>query len=118
MESDPAFQKSKQLKKLTFANLEKLLESALEKRAFKGLNFGKPELGKYVIVEFSVNDAKDGRQEYDSQKALKKLVKDTLAETNWRLMSDSIQYRLGILIGRLKAYEREEELLELVKSGK
>src|SRR5579872_4074242 len=42
MESDPAFQKSKQLKKLTFANLEKLLETALEKGEFKGLKFGKP----------------------------------------------------------------------------
>jgi hypothetical protein len=30
-------------------------------------------------------------------------------------MSDGIYYRLGILSGRLKAYEREEDLVGLVK---
>jgi hypothetical protein len=30
-------------------------------------------------------------------------------------MSDGIHYRLGILTGRLKAYEREEDLVEVVR---
>ena len=32
----------------------------------------------------------------------------------WRLMSDGIHYRLGLLGGRLRAYEREEELVTIV----
>jgi hypothetical protein len=38
-----------------------------------------------------------------------------LAGTNWRLMSEGVTDRLGYLQGRLKAYETEEDLLELVK---
>ena len=39
--------------------------------------------------------------------------------TNWRLMSDGISYRLGYLNGRVKAYEGEEAMKELViKNGK
>ena len=30
-------------------------------------------------------------------------------------MSDGISYRLGFLIGRFHAYEREEDLVELVR---
>lgn len=37
------------------------------------------------------------------------------ADTNWRLMTDGISYRTGILTGRLRAYETEEDLLRLVK---
>ncbi len=58
---------------------------------------------------------KGDREEYDSKKALKKLIEGILADTTWRLMSDGISYRLGILTGRLKAHEREEDLMKLVK---
>jgi hypothetical protein len=45
---------------------------------------------------------------------LQKLVKKTLIGTNWRLMTQGIDYRLGLLSGRLRAYESEEDLLKLV----
>ena len=48
-----------------------------------------------------------------SEDTLKKLIKEALADTNWRLMSDGIHYRLGYLSGNLKAYEQEEDLFEL-----
>ncbi len=34
----------------------------------------------------------------------------TLVDTNLRLMSDGIHHRLGYLNGRVRAYEREEDL--------
>jgi hypothetical protein len=49
-----------------------------------------------------------------SKRTLKKLVDAALKDTNWRLMSDGISYRLGYLSGRLRAYEREEDLKDLV----
>ena len=52
-----------------------------------------------------------------SQKVLSKAVEKALLNTNWRLMSEGISYRLGYLNGRLRAYEREEDLLNLVKRG-
>jgi hypothetical protein len=82
------------------------------------MKFKKERGGQFVIIDFSVNETKDDRKEYDSQNALKKLIKGILEDTNWRLMSDGIHYRLGILTGRLKAYEREEDLVEVVRKKK
>jgi hypothetical protein len=45
---------------------------------------------------------------------LKKLIQKALEDTNWRLMSEGISYRLGYLKGRLRAYESEEDLKKLV----
>ena len=79
-------------------------------------DLGKPDVGRDVTVEFSAQDAKPERKEYDSIHELQKLIKSELEPTNWRLMSDGIQYRLGFLTGRLHAYEREEDLLKLAQT--
>jgi hypothetical protein len=62
-----------------------------------------------------VLETKDNRNEYDSQRILKKIIRGLLKDTNWRLMSEGINYRLGILTGRLKAYEREEDLIKILR---
>lgn len=115
-EKDPVFQKSQKLKKLKVNQLKELIEKTIEPEGYKDLQFGKPEMGQYVIIDFTVNDTKDDRQEYNSESTLKKLIKKTLEDTTWRLMSDGVNYRLGILTGRLKAYEREEDLMKLVNT--
>lgn len=114
-EKNPIYQKAKQLKTLKIGQLKELLEKTIEKEGYQDLAFAKPDMGQYVIIDFSVNDTKDDRQEYDSTHILQKLVKKTLEDSNWRLMSEGISYRLGILTGRLKAYEREEDLVGLVQ---
>ncbi|HMS23002.1 MAG TPA: hypothetical protein PKA38_04555 [Candidatus Levybacteria bacterium] len=117
-EKDPDYQKVKQLKSLKIGQLKELLEKTIEKEGYQDLKFDKPEIGQFVIIEFSVNDMKEDRQQYDSQKTLKKMITRVLEDTTWRLMSDGISYRLGILTGRLKAFEREEDLVKLVKPEK
>ncbi len=114
-DNNPLIQKARQLKSLTVIQLGKLLADTIEKEGYADLKFGKPEMGQYIIIDFSVNETKEDRKGYDSQNTLKKLIKSALEDTNWRLMSDGIQYRLGILTGRLKAYEREEDLAKLVE---
>jgi len=114
-ENDPIYQKAKQLKILKVGQLKELLEVTLEKEAYKDLAFAKPDIAQYVIIDFSVNDMDGNRKEYDSVNKLKKLLKTLLEDTNWRLMTDGIHYRLGVLTGRLKAYEQEEDLMQLVK---
>lgn len=111
---NPVFQKAKKFKQLKASQLKELLEKTIEEQGYKELQFGKPEMGQFVIIDFTVNDIKDERKEYDSTNTLKKLIKSVLEDTTWRLMSDGIQYRLGILTGRLKAYEREEDLMKLI----
>lgn len=114
-EKDPVFQKAKKLKKLKLNQLKDLISKAIADNGYTDLEFSRPEMGKFVIVEFSATDSKDDREEYDSTHTIKKVIKSALENTNWRLMSDGIHYRLGIVSGRLKAYEREEDLMSLVK---
>jgi len=107
-----------ELKKPKIAELIPLLAPALEKVGYIELSLDKPEMGKDVFIGFSCLDNKSGREDYDSRKTLKKLVDKTLVDTNWRLMSDGISYRLGYLNGRLRAYEREDDLKDLVVKSK
>lgn len=112
------YQKSIRLKKLSIVELEKLLSEKLEKKNYIKLSFDKPEMGQLVIVPFSAQDANTSRKGYDSANELRKLIKITLEDTNWRLMSDDISYRLGYVTGKLKGVESEEDFLELAGKRK
>jgi len=102
------------IKKLTIAELQNLLNPVIEKAGYIKFELGKPEVQRDVVVEFSLQDNKPGRSEYDSAHGLQKLIKNALEDTNWRLMSDGVNYRLGFLSGRLRGVEGEDRLRELV----
>lgn len=102
------------LKKLNIADLEKFLTKALEKEGYIKLDLAKPEIRRDIIINFTIQDSKESRKEYDSETTLRKLFNKNLENTNWRLMSDGIDFKLGILTGRLRGYEHEEDLLKLV----
>jgi uncharacterized Zn finger protein (UPF0148 family) len=108
----------KEMKKPKIAELSELLSPALKKAGYIEFSLDKPEMGKDVYVGFNCLDSKSGRADNESRKTLKKLVETVLEETNWRLMSDGISYRLGYLNGRLRAYENEEDLKNLVSKSK
>ena len=115
---DKAYQTAVNLKRLTVLEIEKLLTEKLEKEKYVKFTLDKPDMGRFVTIPFNVLDANSTRNPNISEATLKKLLKDTLEDTNWRLMSDGIRYRLGYLSGTLKAYEQEEDLLELVGAKK
>lgn len=104
----------KEIKKPKIAELAGILSPALKKAKYTELSFDKPEIGKDVFVEFSCLDSKPDRNDRDSRKALAETVEKALEETSWRLASSGISYRLGYLTGRLRAYEREEDIRQLV----
>jgi len=106
------------IKKLTISELQNLLEPVIEKAGYSKLEFEKPELQKDVILGFSLQDAKSGRNDMESAYELKKLIKKTLEDTNWRLMSDGVSYRLGFLTGRLRGMEGEENFKKLILNNK
>ncbi len=112
----------KEMKKPKIAELTTILAPALEKAGYIDFSLDKPEIGKDVVVGFNCLDGENDRNDRDSEKLLKKTVEIALEDTNWRLMSDGISYRLGYLNGRLRAYEHEEDLKKLVerdiKTGK
>jgi len=109
------YKKLAQIKKLSVVGLERPLLPKLEKEDYIKLELSKPKMERDVVIGFTVQDNKEDWKEYDSCSQLKKLLKQTLENTNWRLMSDGIFYRLGILTGRLRGYENDEDLLKLIK---
>ena len=106
------------LKKLTIVSLEELLIPLCEKSKYVKFHFGEPEMGINLILPFTVHDANSERIDRASSHDLQKIIKKALSDTNWRLMTGGISYRMGILTGRLRAYEKEEDLLKLVSNKK
>jgi hypothetical protein len=94
--------------------LEKLLNKSLSKTNYIKMTFDKPEINQHVIIPFTVQDSDAKRNQRTSEYELKKIVRKTLLNTNWRLMTDGVNYRLGYLSGRLKGYENQEDLMNLV----
>jgi hypothetical protein len=109
-----SYDKVNNLNKLKISALKELLSKKLNKHNYTNLDFKAPEIDKNVIINFTVQDNLSNREDMASQYECKKLIKKTLINTNWRLMSEGISCRLGILNGRLRGYEREEDLLKLV----
>lgn len=105
----------KQVKKLKIAQLKELLEPIFAKDGYSNFKFGDPQIGREVSLEFSCLDTKDDREEYQSKKTLHKAIEKALEETNWRVMSAGVSYRLGFLTGSLRAYESEEDLKKIVE---
>lgn len=115
VEHKDVFDAIKEIKKLKIAQLAEILRPVVEKAGYSEFKLDQPELGREVAVGFSCLDAKPEREEYNSKKELQKLIGKTLDDTNWRLMSEGISYRVGYLTGRLRAYESEKELRRLVE---
>jgi hypothetical protein len=110
----PLREKVANIKKITIPELETILAPIFEENQYIKFHLKDPEVGRELAVPFVAYDGKS-RNEYDSSKTLEKLIKKALEGTNWRLMSDGVRYRLGMLEGRLRAYEKEEDLFKLVK---
>jgi DNA-directed RNA polymerase subunit M/transcription elongation factor TFIIS len=113
-ENSDVYDAVKDIKQLKVAQVIEQLRLATEKMNYIEFKFGDPQLGREVIIDFNCLDASPDRDEAHSKKELQKAIKNCLADTNWRLMSDGVSYRLGYLTGQLKAYEGEEELKKLV----
>lgn len=108
------YEKIEKLQKLTIPQVKQLIVDALEKYQYQNLSFEKPTMNKYVSLEFSLEESETDNQ-YASTQKLKKIIIKSLSGTNWRLMSQGIIYRLGLMSGTLRAYETKEDLLKLVK---
>lgn len=105
----------KQVKRLKIAQLKEVLEPIFTKDGYSDFKLGDPQIGREVSLDFSCLDTKDDREEYQSKKTLHKVIESILEDTNWRMMSAGVNYRLGFLTGSLRAYESEEDLKKLVE---
>ncbi len=106
------------IKKLNINEIEQLLKTGLEKEQYGRLHFNAPEIGKILVVPFTLQNFQENRSERDRIFGLRKLIQNLLAPTNWRLMTDGIYNQLGILSGRLRGYDQHYELADLVERNK
>jgi len=107
-------EKLQHIQKLTLDQVNKKLSVVLEHHNYSNLLFGEAQIEKDIRIGFQVQDSA-GRNEHDSRIGLQKLITKTLKGTNWKLMTGGMSYRLGILIGRLRGFDKEKDLLELAR---
>ena len=107
------YDKIDKLKKLTIPQLKQHIVETLKDQNYSNLFFEQSRMEVIVSVGFTLEDATT-QNEYDSRTKLSRILKKSLEDTNWRLMNEGVHYRLGILSGRLRIYEKEEELLKLI----
>ena len=112
------YQQAMKLKKISILEMEKLIFDVITPQKYIRFALSQPVMGRFVEVPFTAQDTDDKRQEYDSRNQLKKLIINALEGTNWRLMSDGITGRLGVLSGRLKGLEQESDLMGVIKDEK
>jgi hypothetical protein len=110
------FDKFAEVKKLNIAGLEKLLKPALKKAGYGDFHITMSPPAQQIILNFSVRDMEEKREEHDSRKTLKKTIEGILENKNWALTSEGVSYRLGLLDGRIRGYESKEDLEQLTKS--
>jgi transcription elongation factor Elf1 len=110
------YDKVAKISRLRIAEVEKLLLDVATKNDYAKFQFGKPEISRYFIVEFSAEDIKPSREEYESKHNLQKACEHALKDTNWRVMSDGVSYRSGYLTGRVRCYEKDEDIVALIRN--
>lgn len=104
-----------EIEKINLPQLEERLSKFTEENNFKKFQFKTPIMGRNVIVEFSIQDG-SSRTEKESKKVLVKIIQKYLFKTNWRLIAtENLDYRLGVISGKIKAYESDEDFLMLAK---
>ncbi len=114
-EADPVYQQAMKLKKISIVDMEKLIVDAVTPQKYIRFTLGQPIMGRFIEVSFTVQEGDSSRHEYDSRNELRKLIIKALEGTNWRLMSDGITFRLGVLAGRLKGLENPDDIADSLK---
>jgi hypothetical protein len=111
---DPAFEELSKLKKMTISEIEKSINEKFESSNYSHISFDKPENGQFFIIPFALQDNDSKRRKEDSEKQVISLINEALMQTNWRLITNSVSYRLGYITGSLRGYESEKEFLDLL----
>lgn len=106
------YEKAAQIEKINIWEAQKRMKALLKGKKFVKPKFGEPNMGQDVTCEFRVYEADPAREEKDACKDLEKVIAKAFENTNWKLMSDGISYRMGILTGRIRGMEKEKDILK------
>jgi len=111
------YELAKKIKRLTVNELSDLLAKELLVFDYKGLMITNTDMSRDLVLTFTIQDAKSGRTESASCSDLKKAIKKVIENTNWRLMTEGVTYKLGLLTGRLRGIDDEKTLVNDLKNN-
>lgn len=106
----------KDIKTLNLAGLKLLMQQSLKKAGFGELVTSDPSKGyRGISINFTAQDTRTDRDERSAKKAFKESAIVALQVTNWRLLESTIEASLGLITGRIKGYQNQSELREVVE---
>jgi len=104
------------IKRFTIAELEEYLLPILAEKWFVNFSLWKAEIDKDIYVYFTVIDKSDKNQKYSSRIRLRKIINESLNNTNWFFMNSwRLEEKLWIIQWRLKWIDNNDELLKLIQ---
>jgi len=101
-------EKMKKIKTLTLPQLERKLCRLFIKEKYVKFVLGEPKVSDDITVSFSIQDPVKKRTELSSKKLLKSTIKNALNNTNWELTASGVDYKLGVLTGKLRGIEEKK----------
>ncbi len=114
-ENKTLYEKAANTERLNIFEAQKRMKDSVKKSKFTKLKFEDPNMGTDVTCEFRVYETNPDREEKQACKDLETLISEAFNNTNWKLMSDGISYRMGILRGRIRGLEKEKDILKNIK---
>lgn len=102
------------VEQVNLPKLEDRLTKLAEELRYIKFKFDNHSTEKYLSVSFSLQDPTD-RTENESSKIIVDAIQQALFHTNWRLMNRGVDYRLGLITGKLRAYAGEEGLMKIAR---
>ncbi|MEX2515176.1 MAG: hypothetical protein WD335_03535 [Candidatus Paceibacterota bacterium] len=105
------------IERLTVPHIKRKVSALFEKKDLEEITFGELEVSpQSTHIKFSAEDL--GATKENSRGRCLNLRKEIIMElenTNWRLMSEGVSYHLGIMSGRLRVYESDDDIYNLIK---
>jgi hypothetical protein len=109
------YEQLKKIQKLNTFHAQKLIEKSLAGVNFENTIFTTQDRGKDFVVEFTTYETRQNRIEHDAEKAIRGTLQKDLSNTNWRLIKTSIECRMGVYKGRVRALETDKQIIEVLK---
>lgn len=102
------------IRRMKIKAVEKYLSEELGKRGYADFRLSKPDISRGILTNFTMTDpSEDGNSQ--SVRRTRGILDELLDDTNWTLMSSTLECRLGIIRGRLRGIDNDDELFKLVE---
>jgi hypothetical protein len=104
------------IKRLNAFTVQNLIAETLAEIDFQNTSYTEANRSsKDFILEFVTYESDESRNEGDGKRAIRKTLQEKLLDTNWRLIKTSIESRMGVYSGRVRALESDEAIVNELK---